>query len=145
MEKSKPFGNQEARAPSFLALCPACGAVPREEQNAKGESAIAHHYSLPDKAASLKQLSDALKAEQAQRKQAESQLSQMQTELEELSAQLFEQANEMVAAERRERARLEEKIGVLENRDADRRRRVERLEVAAQRIERVRTVVLGRG
>jgi hypothetical protein len=68
----------------------------------------------------------------------------MSGELEELSAQLFQQANEMVAAERRARAKLEERVEVLEKRDGEKRRRLERLEGAVKRIERVR-VLLGGG
>ena len=58
--------------------------------------------------------------------------------MEELSAQLFEQANEMVATERKARAKLEERIEILERRDVEKRKRLERLEGAMQRIERVR-------
>lgn len=62
----------------------------------------------------------------------------MSSELEELTATLFSQANEMVAEERRARAKLEERVELLEKRDKDKRRRLERLENAVQRIERVR-------
>jgi hypothetical protein len=61
--------------------------------------------------------------------------------VEELSASLFEQANEMVATERRARARLEERVGELERREGDKKRRLERLERAVGRIERVRAVL----
>lgn len=54
---------------------------------------------------------------------------------------LFEQANEMVATERRARARLEERVAVLERREVDKRRRLEKLESAVGRIERVRGVL----
>lgn len=65
-------------------------------------------------------------------------MSAMSSELEELTATLFSQANEMVAEERRARAKLEERVELLEKRDKDKRRRLERLENAVQRIERVR-------
>lgn len=68
-------------------------------------------------------------------------MSETSREVEELSVSLFEQANEMVAAERRERARLEERIELLEKRDADKRRRLDRLENAMDRIERVRALL----
>ena len=55
---------------------------------------------------------------------------------------LFEQANEMVATERRARAKLEERIGMLEKRDTDKRRRLERLETAMERIDRVRSLLV---
>ena len=80
----------------------------------------------------------ALTREQTLRQAAEGKLDEASGELEELSAQLFMQANEMVAAERKARARLEERVEVLEKRDVEKRKRLERLEGAVQRIERVR-------
>jgi hypothetical protein len=62
----------------------------------------------------------------------------MNTEIEDLSVSLFQQANEMVAAERKARAKLEERVAVLESRDDEKRKRLERLEGAMKRIERVR-------
>ncbi|GES60066.1 hypothetical protein ATEIFO6365_0002039800 [Aspergillus terreus] len=87
------------------------------------------------------ELQNALSREQNLRRAAESQLSQTATELEELTAQLFSQANEMVAQERKARARLEERVAVLERRDVEKRNRLERLEKAMQRVERVRALV----
>ena len=86
-------------------------------------------------------LQDALNREQGLRKAAESQLCQANTELEELTVQLFSQANEMVAQERKARAKLEERIAVLERRDVEKRNRLERLEKAMQRVERLRVLV----
>ena len=83
-------------------------------------------------------LEAALHREQTLRQQAEGRLSQANGELEELSAQLFQQANEMVATERRARAKLEERVELLERRDREKRQRLERLEGAVNRIERVR-------
>lgn len=80
----------------------------------------------------------ALTREQNLRQAAEGKLDEASGELEELSAQLFQQANEMVATERKARAKLEERVEVLERRDGEKRRRLERLEGAMQRIERVR-------
>ena len=48
------------------------------------------------------------------------------------------QANEMVATERKARAKLEERVAVRESRDGEKRKRLERLEGAVARIERVR-------
>lgn len=62
-------------------------------------------------------------------------------EVEELSVSLFEEANEMVATERRERAKLEARVGELEKRDRQKRMRLERLEGAVGRIERVRNIL----
>ncbi|MCJ1298065.1 hypothetical protein MMC08_000854 [Hypocenomyce scalaris] len=80
----------------------------------------------------------ALTREQTLRQAAESNLSQTNEELEELSAQLFQQANEMVAMERKARAKLEERVEVLERRDGEKRKRLEVLEGRMGRIERVR-------
>ncbi|OQU94210.1 hypothetical protein CLAIMM_00600 [Cladophialophora immunda] len=90
---------------------------------------------------SLSSLQSSLEEERTLRIRAESSLSQTQTELEELTAQLFGQANEMVANERKARAKLEERVKVLEQRDVDKRKRLERLEKAVSRIERVRGMV----
>lgn len=87
---------------------------------------------------SASDLAAALTREQALRQAAEGKLDEASGELEELSAQLFMQANEMVATERKARAKLEERVAVLETRDGEKRKRLERLEGAVQRIERVR-------
>ncbi|KAL1635061.1 hypothetical protein SLS58_010401 [Diplodia intermedia] len=84
------------------------------------------------------ELRNALEKERGLRQEAEGKVSAMSSEIEELSVTLFQQANEMVAEERRARAKLEERVEMLEKRDKDKRRRLERLETAVQRIERVR-------
>ncbi|KAK1599565.1 ribosomal protein L32 [Colletotrichum navitas] len=91
--------------------------------------------------ASTEDLREALSREQNLRLAAESRLSTTSQEVEELSVSLFEQANEMVAKERRARARLEERVETLEKRDQDKLRRLERLEGAVGRIERVRSLL----
>ncbi|KAK6219925.1 ribosomal protein L32 [Colletotrichum tabaci] len=95
----------------------------------------------PGTPASTEDLREALSREQNLRLAAESRLSTTSQEVEELSVSLFEQANEMVATERRARARLEERVETLEKRDQDKRRRLERLEGAVGRIERVRSLL----
>ena len=65
----------------------------------------------------------------------------MTGELEELSASLFQSANEMVAEERRARSRLEERLGVLERREEEKRERLAVLERAVGRIQRVREML----
>ncbi|KAF2489801.1 hypothetical protein BU16DRAFT_622410 [Lophium mytilinum] len=80
----------------------------------------------------------ALEREQSLRAAAEGKLTAMSGEIEDLSVQLFQQANEMVATERKARAKLEERVAVLESRDDEKRKRLERLEGAMRRIERVR-------
>lgn len=87
------------------------------------------------------ELQNALSREKSLRKAAESQLSQASTELEELTVQLFSQANEMVAQERKARAKLEERVAVLERRDVEKRARLERLENAMARVERLKALV----
>ncbi|KAH8652409.1 hypothetical protein BX600DRAFT_516446 [Xylariales sp. PMI_506] len=83
------------------------------------------------------ELREALNREQELRRAAEGRLNETSREVEELSVSLFEQANEMVATERRARAKLEERVGVLERRDEEKRGRLQRLEGAIGRIERI--------
>ena len=101
---------------------------------------IVHPHPGPDPEETM-QLQNALNHEQRLRKAAENQLSQANTELEDLTAQLFSQANEMVAQERKARARLEERVAVLERRDVEKRKRLDRLEKAMERVERLRALV----
>ena len=82
-----------------------------------------------------------LTREQSLRQAAESRISETNEELEELSAQLFTEANEMVATERKARAKLEERVAVLERRDKEKRTRLEVLESRLGRIERVREML----
>ncbi|ROW05981.1 hypothetical protein VPNG_08464 [Cytospora leucostoma] len=86
-------------------------------------------------------LLEALGREQQLRVAAEGKLTDGSREIEELSITLFEQANEMVATERRARARLEERVGELERREEEKKRRLERLDQAMARIERARAVL----
>lgn len=86
-------------------------------------------------------LLDALTREQRMRVDAERQLDASSREVEELSVTLFTQANEMVATERREKAKLEERVGELEKREGEKKKRLERLESAVGRIERVRNLL----
>lgn len=124
--------------------------------------------------------------EQATRIAAEQKVKEVTAEIEELSATLFEEANKMVAIERKEKAtlaeklqalehqqqdqqqkhehqnqqlnevadgprnseklekdnaRLKDRIRTLEKRDADRRKRLDRLEAATKRIERVKAML----
>ncbi|KAF4120531.1 to exosomal core protein CSL4 [Geosmithia morbida] len=90
---------------------------------------------------SAEQLLQALVREQSLRKEAEGRLTATSKEVEELSASLFEQANEMVAEERRARAKLEERVSELERRDSDKRRRLETLESAMARIDSARQLL----
>ncbi len=92
----------------------------------------------PPPTPSAPELIAALSREQALRQAAEEKLDGSSAELEELSTQLFMQANEMVATERKARAKLEERVAVLESRDGEKRKRLEKLEGAVARIERVR-------
>lgn len=86
-------------------------------------------------------LLEALTREQQLRLAAEAKVNDTSREVEELSVSLFEEANEMVATERRQRAKLEERVGELEKRDRQKRTRLERLEGAMGRIERVRNLL----
>lgn len=84
---------------------------------------------------------EALTREQTLRIEAEGRLNETSKEVEELSVSLFEQANEMVANERRVRAKLEERVEMLEQRDRDKKARLDKLEGAVGRIERVRRLL----
>ncbi|MCJ1391582.1 hypothetical protein MMC18_004446 [Xylographa bjoerkii] len=84
------------------------------------------------------ELLTALTREQTLRLAAESAVTQTNEEIEELTGQLFQQANEMVATERKARAKLEERVLVLEKRDGEKQKRLELLEMRLGRIERVR-------
>ncbi|KAL9124479.1 MAG: hypothetical protein Q9217_006195, partial [Psora testacea] len=86
-----------------------------------------------------------LTREQSLRAAAERRVSQTNDEIEELSAQLFTEANEMVAAERKARVKLEERVEVLERRDKEKRERLAVLEGRLGRIERVRGMLAGGG
>jgi conjugal transfer/entry exclusion protein len=88
------------------------------------------------------ELAAQLAREQEARQKAEGKVSQMSHELEDLSVQLFQQANEMVATERRARAKLEERVVILERRDVEKRERLERLERALRRIDRVKNLLM---
>ncbi|KAI1098334.1 hypothetical protein F4804DRAFT_346431 [Jackrogersella minutella] len=86
-------------------------------------------------------LLEQLARERELRAKAEGRLNDTSKEVEELSATLFEQANEMVASERRARAKLEERVTVLERRDVEKRVRLEKLEGAMGRLDRVRALL----
>jgi hypothetical protein len=92
-------------------------------------------------AAATTDLTALLAHEHALRVAAESSLQSTHRELDDLTAALFSQANEMVATERRARRQLEDRVAVLEKRDQDKRRRLDRLEGAVRRVERVRGLV----
>lgn len=89
----------------------------------------------------LSDLQTQLARETALRQEAEKKVAQANGELEDLSAQLFEQANEMVATERKARAKLEERVAMLEQRDRDKTKRLERIEGALKRLERVKMML----
>jgi hypothetical protein len=82
-----------------------------------------------------------LERERALRAKAEARVQTVDTEIEELSVQLFSQANEMVAEERRARAKLEERVEMLERRDREKMGRLDRLEKAVSRVERVKALL----
>ncbi|KAI1284800.1 hypothetical protein F5Y07DRAFT_14999 [Xylaria sp. FL0933] len=96
-------------------------------------------------AAETRDLMTALARERRLREAAEEKLAATSREVEDLSASLFEQANDMVATERRARAALEERVQELGVRDEEKRARIGRLEGAVRRIERVRVVLEDRG
>jgi hypothetical protein len=88
-----------------------------------------------------RELLSALTAERRLRLAAEEKLAATSREVEDLSASLFEQANHMVATERRARAALEAQLDTLRRKDVERHERIGRLEGAVRRIERVRDLL----
>ncbi|KAH7083926.1 hypothetical protein FB567DRAFT_94607 [Paraphoma chrysanthemicola] len=82
-----------------------------------------------------------LERERTLRAKAEERVQKVDSEIEELSVQLFSQANEMVAEERRARAKLEERVEMLEKKDKDKMARLDRLEKAVSRIDRVKAIL----
>ena len=126
------------------------GTSPGGLQNNSTPALPTLHNSSPSQSSplTLTSLHAALETERQLRQRAETSLTQTQTdliqtqsELEELTAQLFGQANEMVATERRERAKLEERVRLLESREREKKGRLERLEERVKRVERVRGMV----
>lgn len=83
----------------------------------------------------------ALSQTQAQLTGSQRELGTVQAELEDLTATLFTQANSMVADERKARARLEDRLTLLETRDRDRGKRLDSLERAVGLVERIRLLV----
>ncbi|KAF2873811.1 hypothetical protein BDV95DRAFT_489009 [Massariosphaeria phaeospora] len=87
------------------------------------------------------ELLEQLEKERALRAKAEDRVRRVDSEIEELSVQLFSQANEMVASERKARAKLEARVEQLEKKDKDKMARLERLEKAVTRIDRVKAML----
>lgn len=97
--------------------------------------------SPPSTTGDIAELEAALARETHLREEAEKKVATVENEIEELSATLFEQANEMVSTERKAKAQLEDKIGILEQKDKDRRRRLDRIDEAMKRLERVKLLL----
>lgn len=141
-----PFPAQAGRLTTLASLFPGRKGSPSTPPTpGLPPSQISHTASGSTAAADSADLPAQLIREKALREKAESSLKAAHSELEELTAQLFGQANEMVAAERKARARLEERVELLEKRDVEKRRRLERLEGAVRRVERVRGLISGNG
>lgn len=111
--------------------------APGRGGTAAGRSSLSAAAPVLPATPSPEELMAALSREKSLRAAAEGKLSETSREVEELSVSLFEQANEMVASERRARAALEERVGVLERRDEEKKGRLERLEGAVGRMDRI--------
>jgi hypothetical protein len=96
---------------------------------------------LPSSAPADVELINELERERTLRAKAEERAEKVDSEIEELSVQLFSQANEMVATERKARAKLEERIEMLERKDKDKMARLDRLEKAVSRLDRVKAML----
>ncbi|KAL7275028.1 hypothetical protein RUND412_002045 [Rhizina undulata] len=86
-----------------------------------------------------------LERERSLRLRAEERLKDVTAELEDLTSSLFQNANEMVAEERKARHKLEERVAFLEKRDVEKRERLGLLERAVDRMNRVREVLAANG
>ncbi|KAF2646250.1 hypothetical protein P280DRAFT_464486 [Massarina eburnea CBS 473.64] len=86
-------------------------------------------------------LLEQLEKERKLRAKAEERARMVDSEIEELSVTLFSQANEMVASERKARAKLEARVEQLEKKDKEKVGRLERLEAAVSRIDRVKALL----
>ncbi|KAI3400843.1 hypothetical protein diail_1532 [Diaporthe ilicicola] len=133
-------GHQSSRSTSSLVPPRTPGGTPLTLSLSSGKVTWTPGHSP---APSSDDLLEALTREQQLRLAAEGKLNDSSKEIEDLSVTLFEQANEMVATERRARARLEERVGELERREGEKKRRLERLEQAMGRIERARALLDG--
>ncbi|KAI2621683.1 hypothetical protein GGR54DRAFT_75102 [Hypoxylon sp. NC1633] len=127
-------------APNLAAMGRSSSYLPHTQSNPNPAAATSNANDAGERP-STDALLEALSREKKLRAAAENQLNDTSKEVEELSASLFEQANEMVATERRARAKLEERVTVLERRDVEKRDRLERLEGAMGRLERVRALL----
>lgn len=87
------------------------------------------------------ELLEQLTRERALRTKAEEKARKVDMEVEELSVQLFSQANEMVASERKARAKLEARVEQLERKDKEKVARLERLERSVARLDRVKALL----
>jgi predicted RNase H-like nuclease (RuvC/YqgF family) len=96
---------------------------------------------VPSSPGAESELLEQLERERALRAKAEEKARRQDSEIEELSVQLFSQANEMVAAERKARAKLEARVEQLELKDKEKMARLERLEKAVSRIDRVKAML----
>jgi predicted RNase H-like nuclease (RuvC/YqgF family) len=134
---SPPAQQPQTRLAAFTSFLP----YGRRVTNGSTDATSPSSPPRPRTSAADAGLQEALNREQALRKAAESRLTQANSELEDLTAQLFSQANEMVAQERKARMKLEERVEMLERRDNEKRKRLERLEKAIERVARVRGMV----
>lgn len=96
---------------------------------------------LPPAKGDYAELEAALAREIHLREEAEKKAAVVEGEIEELSATLFEQANEMVSTERKEKAALLDRLAMLEQRDKERNKRLDRIVDAMKRLDRVKSLL----
>lgn len=100
-----------------------------------------HMSSLGKRQEDEDDISEKLKREMKMRLDLEAKYKRLQDESEVLSQSLFEEANQMVAAERKLNHVATVKLQLLQDREADRKQRLEELEAAVGRIQRVRSIL----
>lgn len=86
-------------------------------------------------------IDEELARERKTRIEVEGKYKALQEESEVLSQSLFEEANKMVSTERKALHAVNVKLSVVQEREADRRRRMDELEKALTSIQRARTVL----
>lgn len=107
----------------------------------KPSSSTAYHFADNDNVASLQaQLEKEINA----RREVEDKFNSVQEELEDLSQSLFEEANKMVSKEREARAYAEDRVALMEQRQNEKSQRLQELELAIDRITRVRGILSSR-
>lgn len=111
------------------------GPVPPRSNSMSPSKQLSQRYEDED------DLTAKLRRETKMRMDLETKYKSLQDESEVLSQSLFEEANKMVSAEKKLSHAANVKLQLMQDREAERKRRLEELETALGRIQRVRSVL----